>query len=152
MFDEAAQPNENEDKRVSSSKSKRIRVDDEVKKEMINEFRSEPLVEVTRAEKAKRHDDLYASLLPSSDYYQRSFMHRDVVTHVLVTPTDFLISASQDGHIKFWKILTADYLKEQQTKSRSELSKANDDDEQQATNSFFDCPIEFVKHFRAHLG
>jgi peptidylprolyl isomerase domain and WD repeat-containing protein 1 len=32
-------------------------------------------------------------------------MHRDVVTHVLVTPTDFIITASQDGHIKFWKKL-----------------------------------------------
>ena len=32
-------------------------------------------------------------------------MHRDVVTHVTVTSTDFIITASQDGHIKFWKKL-----------------------------------------------
>ncbi|CAK9298804.1 unnamed protein product [Gordionus sp. m RMFG-2023] len=30
-------------------------------------------------------------------------MHRDVVTHINVTKTDFIITASQDGHIKFWK-------------------------------------------------
>jgi len=32
-------------------------------------------------------------------------MHRDTVTHVRVTHTDFIITASQDGHIKFWKKL-----------------------------------------------
>jgi peptidylprolyl isomerase domain and WD repeat-containing protein 1 len=37
-----------------------------------------------------------------------------------VTPTDFVITASQDGHIKFWKKM--------------------------------EVGIEFVKHFRAHLG
>lgn len=31
-------------------------------------------------------------------------MHRDVITHLVVTPgTDFLITASVDGHVKFWK-------------------------------------------------
>jgi peptidylprolyl isomerase domain and WD repeat-containing protein 1 len=43
--------------------------------------------------------------LPSGENYEKSFMHRDVVTHVMVTPTDFIITASQDGHIKFWKKL-----------------------------------------------
>lgn len=58
--------------------------------------------------------------LPSGENYERSFMHRDTVTHVAVTVTDFIITASQDGHIKFWK--------------KQEVS------------------VEFVKHFRAHLG
>merc|ERR1719336_1674496 len=52
--------------------------------------------------------------------YERSFMHRDMVTHVVVTQTDFVVTASQDGHIKFWKKM--------------------------------EVGIEFVKHFRAHLG
>ncbi|XP_050682597.1 peptidylprolyl isomerase domain and WD repeat-containing protein 1 isoform X2 [Leptidea sinapis] len=30
-------------------------------------------------------------------------MHRDVVTHIVVTKTDFIVTASQDGHLKFWK-------------------------------------------------
>jgi peptidylprolyl isomerase domain and WD repeat-containing protein 1 len=30
--------------------------------------------------------------------YEKSYMHRDVVTHVLVTPgTDFVVTASADG-------------------------------------------------------
>jgi peptidylprolyl isomerase domain and WD repeat-containing protein 1 len=47
-------------------------------------------------------------------------MHRDVITHAVCTKTDFLITASTDGHVKFWK-------KQEQG-------------------------LEFVKHFRAHLG
>lgn len=30
-------------------------------------------------------------------------MHRDVITHLVATKTDFVITASIDGHIKFWK-------------------------------------------------
>lgn len=30
-------------------------------------------------------------------------MHRDVITHIVVTKTDFVITASVDGHVKFWK-------------------------------------------------
>ena len=30
-------------------------------------------------------------------------MHRDVVSHLAWTKTDYLISASVDGHVKFWK-------------------------------------------------
>jgi peptidylprolyl isomerase domain and WD repeat-containing protein 1 len=58
--------------------------------------------------------------LPSAEAYEKSFMHRDIVTHTIVTRTDFIITASADGHIKFWK---------KQPEG-----------------------IEFVKHFRAHLG
>lgn len=30
-------------------------------------------------------------------------MHRDHVTHVVVTSSDFVITASRDGQLKFWK-------------------------------------------------
>lgn len=66
------------------------------------------------------HEKLYLENLPSAESYERSYMHRDVITHCLVTTTDFIITASVDGHIKFWK--------------KVELG------------------IEFVKHFRSHLG
>ncbi|TMW68110.1 hypothetical protein Poli38472_007782 [Pythium oligandrum] len=63
----------------------------------------------------------YLKNLPNAAMYERSYMHRDVVTHVLVAPeTQFLITASRDGHVKFWK----------------KMSKG----------------IEFVKHYKAHLG
>lgn len=53
--------------------------------------------------------------------YERSYMHRDVVSHAVMTPcgTDFLVTASQDGHIKFWKKMPEG--------------------------------VEFVKHFHSHL-
>ncbi len=48
---------------------------------------------------------VYLENLPSGENYEKSFMHRDIVTHVSVTKSDFIITASQDGHIKFWKKL-----------------------------------------------
>jgi peptidylprolyl isomerase domain and WD repeat-containing protein 1 len=54
----------------------------------------------------KQHDDVYVKNLPSCEAYERSYMHRDVVTHVCVTKTQFLITASADGVIKFWKKTT----------------------------------------------
>lgn len=53
--------------------------------------------------------------------YEKSYMHRDVVTHALITPcgTDFLATASRDGHLKFWKKMPEG--------------------------------IEFVKHYHSHL-
>lgn len=63
----------------------------------------------------------YVRNLPGAAMYERSYMHRDVVTHVLVAPvTQFLVTASRDGHVKFWKKMARG--------------------------------IEFVKHYKAHLG
>lgn len=46
---------------------------------------------------------MYLERLPTQPRYEKSFSHPDVVSHVLVTKTDFVITASVDGHIKFWK-------------------------------------------------
>ncbi|CAF1433985.1 unnamed protein product [Didymodactylos carnosus] len=85
-------------------------------------------------------------------------MHRDVVTHCLVTKTDFLITGSADGHIKFWKMLTLEYVKIQAT-----LSSYQQQQQQQLSASSKEQQINgpkgisrnvqttFVKHFRAHL-
>jgi WD40 repeat protein len=68
------------------------------------------------------HEHLYLQNLPTSDLYEKSLMHRDLLTFVEVTPnnTDFIITTSVDGHVKFWK--------------KTERG------------------IEFVKHYKAHLG
>ncbi|KAJ3210399.1 Peptidyl-prolyl cis-trans isomerase cyp15 [Dinochytrium kinnereticum] len=83
-----------------------------------------PAPEASHKKKKARvlaHEKLYLDNLPSSDMYERSLMHRDVINFVEVAnKTDFLITTSVDGHVKFWK------------KS--------------------DKGIEFVKHFRAHMG
>uniref|UniRef100_A0A1B6DR82 peptidylprolyl isomerase n=1 Tax=Clastoptera arizonana TaxID=38151 RepID=A0A1B6DR82_9HEMI len=75
---------------------------------------------IPKKKKVLKYESLYLSYLPNSESYERSFMHRDVITHILITKTDFIITASVEGHIKFWKKME---------------------------NS-----IEFVKHFRSHLG
>ena len=41
--------------------------------------------------------------LPSSEMYEKSFMHRDHVTHIVCTQSDFVITGSRDGQLKFWK-------------------------------------------------
>lgn len=63
----------------------------------------------------------YLEALPSAPMYERSYMHRDVVTHAVMTPcgTDFLVTASSDGHVKFWKKMPEG--------------------------------VEFVKHYHSHL-
>jgi peptidylprolyl isomerase domain and WD repeat-containing protein 1 len=55
-------------------------------------------------------------------------MHRDTLSHLSVTPTNFLLTASVDGHLKFWK-----------KKTRTEAAAG-------------EPGIEFVKHYRAHLA
>ena len=70
--------------------------------------------------KALEFERLFLDNLPAGEMYEKSYMHRDVVTDVLVTSNDFIITASRDGQVKFWKKQPAS--------------------------------IEFVKHFRSHVG
>jgi peptidylprolyl isomerase domain and WD repeat-containing protein 1 len=49
------------------------------------------------------NEHVYLDNLPSAQQYERSFMHRDIVHRVHVTKTDFVVTASVDGHVKFWK-------------------------------------------------
>lgn len=50
------------------------------------------------------HEQLYVDNLPNATQYEKSYMHRDTVTHVAVAKTcDFLLTGSCDGHVKFWK-------------------------------------------------
>lgn len=80
------------------------------------------LSEATQRKKRKKlqHERLYLDRLPCAESYEKSYMHRDIITHCVVAATDFIITASCDGHIKFWKKV--------------------------------EVGIEFVKHFRSHLG
>eukprot|EP01027_Heterolobosea_sp_BB2_P013890 GEZU01019990.1.p1 GENE.GEZU01019990.1~~GEZU01019990.1.p1 ORF type:complete len:344 (+),score=111.02 GEZU01019990.1:1094-2125(+) len=76
-----------------------------------------------RKRRELQFEKLYLDQLPSAQMFERSYMHRDVVSHTLVTSlTSFLITCSVDGHVKFWKKMPAG------------------------------LGIEFVKHFRAHTA
>ena len=69
--------------------------------------------------------------LPSADMYEKSYMHREWITHIVTTASDFLVTASRDGHLKFWKKLQTgiQFIRPHPTPG-----------------------IEFIKHFRAHMG
>ena len=50
------------------------------------------------------YEKLYVSALPASPRYSKSLMHKDQLSFVTMTPfTDFLITSSIDGVVKFWK-------------------------------------------------
>eukprot|EP00039_Didymoeca_costata_P005214 m.79570 g.79570 ORF g.79570 m.79570 type:complete len:638 (-) comp12718_c0_seq2:600-2513(-) len=65
-----------------------------------------PINLMSKPKKKKRkvlqHEALYLDALPSGNQYERSYMHRDTVTHVVVTKTNFIITGSCDGLIQFW--------------------------------------------------
>lgn len=47
---------------------------------------------------------MYLDLLPNSNMYEKSYMHRSTVTHtVSINKNNFIITGSSDGFIKFWK-------------------------------------------------
>ncbi|EGG14037.1 WD40 repeat-containing protein [Cavenderia fasciculata] len=48
-------------------------------------------------------EQLYLDNLPNSQMYEKSYMHKDACSHVLVSKTDYIITADILGYIKFWK-------------------------------------------------
>ncbi|PGG99847.1 hypothetical protein AJ79_08399 [Helicocarpus griseus UAMH5409] len=50
------------------------------------------------------YEKVYVNALPVSPRYSKSLMHKDQLSFVTLTPhTDFLITSSIDGVVKFWK-------------------------------------------------
>ena len=65
---------------------------------------AELLASNNKKRKVLPFEDQYLQRLPLADMYEKSFMHKDWVTHVAFAPsTEFFISASVDGVVKFWK-------------------------------------------------
>ncbi|XP_074301916.1 peptidyl-prolyl cis-trans isomerase CYP71-like [Silene latifolia] len=56
-----------------------------------------------RPKRPLQFEQAYLDALPSANMYEKSYMHRDIVTHVGVSCADFFITGSCDGHLKFWK-------------------------------------------------
>lgn len=66
---------------------------------------------------APEWENVYLDQLPKGDYYEHSYMHRDVVTHVCVSKVnEFVMTGSADGHVKFWKKMskTIEFVKHYQ--------------------------------------
>ncbi|KAH9908677.1 hypothetical protein F4778DRAFT_357959 [Xylariomycetidae sp. FL2044] len=49
------------------------------------------------------HEKLYIEALPKSQRYSKSLMHKEQLAFVTVTRTEFVITSSVDGVVKFWK-------------------------------------------------
>jgi len=80
-----------------------------------------PAVPKVKRKKVLRKPEVYMDNLPKGEMYEKSFMHRDTVCFCVCSlKTQFIITGSVDGHLKFWK-------------------------------KQFEG-IEFVKHYRAHVG
>ncbi|KAK9734540.1 hypothetical protein RND81_04G146600 [Saponaria officinalis] len=56
-----------------------------------------------RPKRPLQFEQAYLDALPSANMYEKSYMHREMVTHVAVSCADFFITGSCDGHLKFWK-------------------------------------------------
>lgn len=76
--------------------------------EWVGPLPSEAFAEPSKKRKVLEFEQLYINNLPSCESYEKSYMHRDVITHVICTKTDFVITASCDGHVKFWKKTESD--------------------------------------------
>ena len=56
-----------------------------------------------KKKKVLEYEHVYLENIPTGINYEKSFMHRDVVTFTAVAGnTDFAVTASCDGHVKFW--------------------------------------------------
>lgn len=66
-----------------------------------------PALPSTAPKKKRRklpYEKLYIAALPTAARYSKSLMHRDQLCFTTFTPlTDFLITSSVDGVVKFWK-------------------------------------------------
>ncbi|KAJ5731902.1 Peptidyl-prolyl cis-trans isomerase cyp15 [Penicillium malachiteum] len=67
-----------------------------------------PALPSEAAPKKKRRklpfEKVYVKALPASARYSKSLMHKEQLSFVTVTPvTDFVITSSVDGFVKFWK-------------------------------------------------
>mmetsp|Transcript_13790 Transcript_13790/g.26293 ORF Transcript_13790/g.26293 Transcript_13790/m.26293 type:complete len:658 (-) Transcript_13790:304-2277(-) len=58
---------------------------------------------VRKKRRTLKFESLYLSKLPSAKMYERSFMHRSPLTQICVSKSQFIITASRDGFLKFWK-------------------------------------------------
>jgi peptidylprolyl isomerase domain and WD repeat-containing protein 1 len=55
-----------------------------------------------------KYEHVYIDRLPTSEYYEHSYMHREIVTGIAISKVhEFIITCSADGHVKFWKKMTS---------------------------------------------
>ena len=103
--------------------------------------------EPSRAKKKHRQQPWQA--IPTSSHYHISLMHRDIVTHIVSSEKHgYVVTASQDGVVKFWKRMTIDPIR---PKDGNDNNNDNNDGGHGAAAVSSPC-LEFVKSFTAHVG
>uniref|UniRef100_A0ABK9NGZ2 peptidylprolyl isomerase n=1 Tax=Glossina morsitans morsitans TaxID=37546 RepID=A0ABK9NGZ2_GLOMM len=85
---------------TNDENARREKEDDEW---IVGPFPAEANVTKYKKRRVLPYEKVYLENLPDADCYEKSYMHRDVITHLVATKTDFVITGSLDGHIKFWK-------------------------------------------------
>ena len=96
--------------------------------------------------KKKRRQQALWQEIPTSSQYHVSLMHRDVVTHVVSSQKHgYVVTASQDGVVKFWKRVSVDQQKEEKDATKDANAAA-------APAVVSQQCLEFVKSFTAHVG
>lgn len=93
-------------------------------------------------------NDFYLQQLPKAEYYEHSYMHRDIVTHIVVSKaTEFVITGSCDGHVKFWKKMSRgiEFVKHYQAHLGSIHSMVLSSDEKQLVTTSSDRMIKFFE-------
>lgn len=92
---------------MSTNGAKRAREDEEdASSSSDDDFGPAVPTGAPKPKKRKRlpYEKLYVAALPASPRYSRSLMHKEQLSFVTFTPhTSFLITASIDGAVKFWK-------------------------------------------------
>lgn len=80
---------------------------DQEQDDWIGPMPSKAAVVPLKKRKILEFEQVYLDAQPSSDAYERSYMHKEPISFVYMTKTEFLITASSDGHLKFWKVSTS---------------------------------------------
>mmetsp|Transcript_30995 Transcript_30995/g.45822 ORF Transcript_30995/g.45822 Transcript_30995/m.45822 type:complete len:635 (-) Transcript_30995:517-2421(-) len=96
----------------------------------------EPIPRKEGNKKRRIDEQIKLSEIPTSSHYHVSYMHREIVTHAVCSMKHgYVVTASQDGVVKFWK------RKAIHSSEKEEPSEENSGS----------C-LEFVKSFTAHAG
>ncbi|KAI9368608.1 hypothetical protein BJX61DRAFT_523215 [Aspergillus egyptiacus] len=99
---------EEEQAKLAQNKRPHSEVDAEESENESSDDDFGPALPSADAPKKKRRklpfEKVYVNALPASSRYSKSLMHKDQLSFVTMTPhTDFLITSSIDGVVKFWK-------------------------------------------------
>jgi peptidylprolyl isomerase domain and WD repeat-containing protein 1 len=91
--------------------------------------------------------------LPQTSHYHVSYMHRQVITHVVSSlKHGYVLTASMDGVVKFWKRMSVASTTTTTTSTSNSSTIGGDSGLIAATAASSSKCLEFVKSFIAHVG